>query len=574
MAKPATLRLAMAQINPVVGDLQANSRKILDGVARAEALEADIVTFPELALTGYPPEDLLLKPQFVDANLEALHSLAASVGGCAAIVGFVDRKDDIYNAAAILEGRRVAGVYHKTYLPNYGVFDEFRYFQVGRLSSMIQIGDVRVGISICEDIWYADGPLARQLDGGAEVLINISSSPYHAGKRRWRERMLATRAADGMAYVAYNNLVGGQDELVFDGDSMVFGPTGELLARGRQFEEDFVVVDLDLDAVARTRLRDPKRRQSSRTPDAVDLVQVPARARTRPLPERPPAQILDDDAEIYRALVTGTRDYVSKNGFRGAVLGLSGGIDSALTAAIAVDALGRENVVGVMMPSPFSSEGSVRDSEKLGANLGIRLITIPIADVMGAYTQALEAAFARRPPDVTEENLQARIRGNLIMALSNKFGWMVLSTGNKSEISVGYCTLYGDMAGGFAVLKDVTKTTVYCLARYCNRESGTERIPGAIIGKAPSAELAPDQKDTDSLPPYDVLDPILRAYVEDDRSLEEIVSQGFDPETVRRVVEMVDRSEYKRRQGAPGVKITPRAFGRDRRMPITNRFRD
>jgi NAD+ synthase (glutamine-hydrolysing) len=563
----------MAQINPVVGDLEGNAAMIAAAVSRAEALGADIVACPELALTGYPPEDLLLKPGFIDANLNALTRLGERLSGVTAIVGFVDRQDDIYNAAAILSGGRVAGVYHKRYLPNYGVFDEFRYFQVGRSKTILQIGDVRIGVSICEDIWYPDGPVSEQLAAGAQILINISSSPYHAGKRHGRERMLATRAADGMAFVAYNNLVGGQDELVFDGDSLIFGPEGEILARGKQFEEDLVVMDLDLDSVSRVRLRDPKGRQAAKPFGSAELVSLPPRNADRP-PIGPPGRVdpMEDEAEVYRALVLGTRDYVRKNGFSGVVLGLSGGVDSALTAAVAVDALGKDNVVGVLMPSQFSSSGSVTDSECLGANLGIRLIRIPITTLMEAYDGVLADSFSGRRPDVTEENIQARIRGNLVMALSNKFGWMVLSTGNKSEMSVGYCTLYGDMAGGFAVLKDVTKTMVYRLARHLNREAGTERIPEAIIDKPPSAELRPDQKDTDSLPPYDELDPVLEAYVEDDRSFEEIVAMGFDRRTVRRVVALVDGSEYKRRQAAPGVKITPRAFGRDRRMPITNRF--
>ena len=576
MTKPQKLRLAMAQINVVVGDLDANVRKILEWMDRARDLGVDLVSFPELALTGYPPEDLLLKPQFIDANLEALEDVSRAATDLTAVVGFVDRRDDIFNAAAILSGGRVAGVYHKMYLPNYGVFDEFRYFQVGQMSSLIQIGEARIGVSICEDIWYPDGPLVHQtLEGGAEVILNISSSPYHAGKRHWRERMLATRAADNTVIVAYNNLVGGQDELVFDGDSLVFDENGEIIARGRQFAEDLVVVDLDLESVFRRRLRDPRRRQQSveegdETPSVVSV--APSGAERVPLPERDILEPLSAEAETYGALVLGTRDYVRKNAFEKVVLGLSGGIDSALTACVAVDALGCENVVGVLMPSRFSSEGSVADAGALGQNLGIELLTIPISEVMTAYDCTLELAFEGSDRDVTEENLQARIRGNVLMALSNKFGWLVLSTGNKSEVSVGYCTLYGDMAGGFAVLKDVMKTAVYRLARYCNEVAGTERIPLAIIDKPPSAELRPDQKDSDSLPDYDELDPVLEAYVENDRSVGEMLEMGFNEDIVRRVVRLVDLNEYKRRQAAPGVKITPRAFGRDRRMPITSRF--
>jgi NAD+ synthase (glutamine-hydrolysing) len=571
---PKTLRIAMAQINAVVGDIEGNAARIAEWIDRAKDLQADLVTFPELALTGYPPEDLLLKPRFIDSNLAAMQKLAAGVRGITAVIGFVDRKDDIFNAAAVAHGGEVAAVYHKMYLPNYGVFDEFRYFQAGRSSPVLKLGDVTVGVSICEDIWYPDGPFFHQVvTGGAEVIVNISSSPYHAGKRRWRERMLATRASDNAVIVAYNNLVGGQDELVFDGDSLVFDEHGDILARGKQFEEDLVVADLDVEAVFRQRLHDPRRRQHQVQTQSEAVVDVARLVQRRPplLPTR--MEPLADDAEIYRALVLGTRDYVRKNGFRRVVLGLSGGIDSALTACVAVDALGKENVVGVLMPSEFSSPGSIEDSETLGRNLGIELQTLPITGVFEAYKRSLQPAFKAAVPDVTEENIQARIRGNFLMALSNKFGWLVLSTGNKSEISTGYCTLYGDMAGGFAILKDVMKTTVYRLAEYCNRAAGSERIPRATIEKPPSAELRPNQLDSDSLPPYSVLDPILKAFVEEDRSLAEMVDMGFDEQTVQRVIRLVDLNEYKRRQAAPGVKITPRAFGRDRRMPITNRFR-
>jgi len=575
MGQSSKLRLAMAQINVVVGDIDGNARKITEWIAKARNAGAEIVTFPELVLTGYPPEDLLLKPQFIDANLRALENLAAATEGITAIVGFVDRHDDIFNAAAIIQDRKIINAYHKMYLPNYGVFDEFRYFQSGKSAPVLRIGEATIGISICEDIWYPDGPAFHQaLSGGANLIINISSSPYHAGKRRWRERMLATRAGDNTVIVAYNNLVGGQDELVFDGDSMVFDENGEIVARGKQFEEDLVIADLDVASVFRQRLHDPRRRQNR--PETSEVISVSERVRRHdPTKEAlPPAhEPLSDDAEIYKALVVGTRDYVLKNGFKKVVLGLSGGIDSALTACIGVDALGKENVTGVMMPSPFSSTGSVDDSELLGKNLQIALMTISISDVLVSYKGALQDAFKAVKPDVTEENLQARIRGNYLMALSNKFDWIVLSTGNKSEISTGYCTLYGDMAGGFAVLKDVMKTTVYRLSAYVNEAAGFERIPTAIIVKPPTAELRENQLDTDSLPPYDVLDPILKAYVEEDRTFDEILEMGFEADLVRRVIRMVDINEYKRRQAAPGVKITPRAFGRDRRMPITNRFR-
>jgi NAD+ synthase (glutamine-hydrolysing) len=576
MKHPSQLRLALAQINVVVGDVEGNANKILEWIERARRLDADIVTFPELALTGYPPEDLLLKPQFIDTNLSALDKIVNASSEMAVIVGYVDRQDDIFNAAAIAQNGKLVATYHKIYLPNYGVFDDFRYFQAGNRCPVLQMDGATIGISICEDIWYPDGPVFQQaLAGGAEVIINISSSPYHAGKRRWRERMLATRASDNTVIVAYNNLVGGQDELVFDGDSLVFDENGEIIARGKQFEEDLVVVDLDVESVFRQRLHDPRRRQQKVTAgDATQVIPVSARPRkSKPAPPAQHSALLDEDAEVYQALVVGTRDYVTKNGFKKVVLGLSGGIDSALTACIAVDALGRENVVGVLMPSQFSSRGSIEDSEQLGKNLGIEMLTIGITDVLESYTTALKAAFKAAKPDVAEENLQARIRGNYLMALSNKFGWLVLSTGNKSEVSTGYCTLYGDMAGGFALLKDVMKTTVFRLSEHCNRVTGSERIPRQIIDKPPSAELRPNQLDTDSLPPYEVLDPILKAYVEEDRSFTEMLEMGFNEDLVRRVIRLVDTNEYKRRQAAPGVKITPRAFGRDRRMPITNRFR-
>jgi NAD+ synthase (glutamine-hydrolysing) len=576
MKHASQLRLAMAQINTVVGDIDGNAQKIVEWIDRARDLDADIVTFPELALTGYPPEDLLLKPQFIDANLAALEKVVARTRDIAAIVGFVDRQDDIFNAAAVAQNGKLITTYHKIYLPNYGVFDDFRYFQPGSRCPVLQMDGATIGVSICEDIWYPDGPVFMQaLSGGAEVIINISSSPYHAAKRRWRERMLATRASDNTVIVAYCNLVGGQDELVFDGDSLVFDENGELVARGKQFEEDLIVVDLDVESVFRQRLHDPRRRQQKlSTTERAEVFPIDSRGRRHTaLPPGAQPIPLSDDAEIYQALVVGTRDYVQKNGFKKVVLGLSGGIDSALTAAIAVDALGRENVAGVMMPSEFSSRGSIDDSEQLAKSLGIESLTIPITDVFQAYKLALKPGFKGAKPDVTEENLQARIRGTYLMALSNKFGWLVLSTGNKSEVSTGYCTLYGDMAGGFAVLKDVMKTTVFRLAEYCNRVAGRERIPNIIIEKPPSAELRPNQLDTDSLPPYDVLDPILKAYVEEDRSFSEMIDMGFDEQLIRRVIRLVDTNEYKRRQAAPGVKITPRAFGRDRRMPITNRFR-
>ena len=575
-----TLRIALAQINTTVGDLEGNQRKILDYMDQARAFGVDLVAFPELAIPGYPPEDLLLKPEFIQANLACLHEIAAATKGLTVVVGFADAQDDIYNAAAILHDGTLVDVYHKVYLPNYGVFDENRYFQAGREYPVYALKGSIVGVSICEDIWYPAGPPEVQaLAGGAEVLINISSSPYQVGKGRWRERMLATRAADSVAIVAHCNLVGGQDELVFDGNSVIFNERGELVARGKQFEEDLVVADLDVGGVFRQRLHDPRRRKERLAfqpdEDVVRRVELPAMEGAG---EKPPLfstgkGLLAPLEEIYRALILGTRDYVHKNDFQKVVIGLSGGVDSAIVATIAVDALGKENVVGVFMPSRYSPEESRTDARQVAANLGIDFLVIPIDETFQAYLDVLAVPFAGVEYDVTEENLQARIRGNILMALSNKFGWLVLTTGNKSEVSVGYCTLYGDMAGGFAVIKDVPKTLVYDLARYRNALGKRAIIPRQVVEKPPSAELRPDQRDTDSLPPYEVLDPILHAYVEEDRSPAEIVALGFDEELVREIVGMVDRNEYKRRQAPPGVRITPRAFGKDRRLPITNKFR-
>ncbi|MGA9347350.1 MAG: NAD+ synthase [Anaerolineae bacterium] len=573
-----TLRVGLAQINPTVGDLPGNVQRILDYIGRARELGVDLVAFPELAITGYPPEDLLLKPDFIQANLDCLQQIVESTRSITAVVGFVDSADDIYNAAAIIHDGALAGVYHKMYLPNYGVFDENRYFQAGTDYSVFTLQGTTVGINICEDIWYPTGPSEVQaLAGGAEVLVAISASPYHAGKGLSRERMLATRAADNVAIVAFCNLVGGQDELVFDGNSVVFDERGELVVRGKQFEEDLVVADLDVGSVFRQRLHDPRRRKERLAADVgkvsrITLPEVKSQGEKPPLPTRKMDR-LEPLAEIYQALVLGTRDYVRKNGFQKVVIGLSGGIDSSLTAAIAVDALGKENVVGVFMPSRYSSEESREDAGKLAENLGIRFLSIPIDETFQAYLDMLAEPFAGMESDVTEENIQARIRGNILMALSNKFGWLVLTTGNKSEVSAGYCTLYGDMAGGFAVIKDVPKTLVYQLAGYMNASAGREVIPRRVFDKAPTAELRPDQRDEDTLGPYATLDPILHAYVEEDQGLDEIVALGFDEATVRRVIRMVDRNEYKRRQAPPGVKITPRAFGKDRRLPITNQYR-
>jgi NAD+ synthase (glutamine-hydrolysing) len=600
------LRLALAQIDATVGDLEGNAAHILVTAEQAYARGATVVCYPELALTGYPPEDLLLKPGFVADNLRALERLAeasAAWPGLTLVVGFVDRDTDLYNAAALLRGGARKGTYHKHYLPTYGVFDEDRYFQPGALAPTFLIDGVVVGVNICEDIWYPSGPPTLQAYAGAEVLLNLSSSPFHVGKQAARERMLATRAADSGAIVAYVNIVGGQDELVFDGSSVVFDGQGELLARARAFAEDLLLVDLDVDEVFRTRLHDPRRRKyypehhqdvGERAAPPIVISTAPTRPESREgraqrhhvvsaLETTPPRlghsgriePPLGREEEAYRALVLGTRDYVRKNGVAGVVIALSGGIDSALTAVIAVDALGAEHVTGVSMPSRYSSAGSHEDACALADNLGIRFLTLSIEGIFAAALGTLAEPLAEAPAssrELAQENLQARIRGNLLMALTNASGSIVLTTGNKSEMAVGYATLYGDMAGGFAVLKDVFKTFVYDLARWRNVQSASPLIPESTLTKPPSAELRPDQKDTDSLPPYAVLDPILRAYVEEDWTYEEIVRRGFDPATVRRVMRLVDHSEYKRRQAPPGIKITERAFGRDRRLPITNAY--
>ena len=574
------IRLGIAQINSTVGDLSGNTRKIVEFIDWAKSVGVDLLTFPELAITGYPPEDLLLKPQFVRQNRECLDEIIGHSSDIAVVVGFVDSDADIYNAAALLCNRKLMGIYHKFYLPNYGVFDENRYFQAGKECPVFIIHGFGIGITICEDIWYETGPATVQAYAGARLLVNVSASPYHAGKGFSRERMLATRAADNVAIVAYSNLVGGQDELVFDGNSVVFNEQGEPIARGRQFEEDLVVVDLDMESVFRSQLHDPRRRKETpwvkKELERVIKFEVSQEGPAVARPPLPPRQVerLSDIAEIYQALVLGVRDYVRKNGFEKVVIGLSGGVDSSLVAAIAADALGPENVIGVSMPSRYSSPGSKSDAEALAGNLGIEFKVIPIETAFRAYLETLAESFKDIKPDATEENIQARIRGNLLFALSNKFGWLVLACSNKSETATGYTTIYGDMSGGLIPLKDVPKTTVYKLAQYKNRQAGKKVIPAAVLTKPPSAELRPNQKDIDTLPPYDVLDPILKAYVEDDVMIDQIVAMGFDRETVLRVAKLVDRNEYKRRQAAPGIKITPRDFGRDRRLPITNRFRE
>ena len=576
---PRDFRLALAQINPTVGDIRGNTVKMLEYVDRARAARADLIAFPELSITGYPPEDLLLKPSFLKDNLAAMQEVVQASQGIAVVVGYVSIEPDISNAAALAYDGKHVDTYRKMYLPNYGVFDEDRYFRKGDTCPVYIINGVRIGVGICEDIWYPVGPMAVQREAGAELIININASPFHAGKGEQREKMIATRASDNELYVAYLNAVGGQDELVFDGASTVYDMSGKLVTRGSAFEEDLIVADLDIEAVFRSRLRAPRPRKENPTilneigtSQLIHVSDAVSRQRD-PIPIEPPATPMEEVEEVYRALVLGTHDYLAKTGFSKAIIGLSGGVDSALTAAVAVDALGHKNVVGVAMPSRFSSEGSISDAKDLANNLGIELWTVPIELAHKAFADMLEPHFRDTVPNVAEENVQSRIRGNVLMTISNKFGWIVLTTGNKSEMAMGYATLYGDMAGGFSVLKDVPKTLVYRLCEWRNKHGDpSNAIPEAVISKPPSAELKEDQVDQDSLPPYDVLDPVVKAYVELDRSYEEMVAMGLDPQIVDQVIRFTDRSEYKRRQAAPGVKITPRAFGKDRRLPIVNRY--
>ena len=574
------IRIAACQLDVVVGDLQGNVDRVLDALARAEGAGADVAVFSELCLTGYPPEDLLLKPRFVADTAEALEKLAARTGRCAAVVGFVESAQDLHNAAAVCAGGTVHGVYRKRLLPNYTVFDELRYFTPGSEPlQLYEIAGVRVGVSICEDIWSPTGPHALQAAGGAELIVNLNASPYYAGRLAERERMLATRAADSSCALVYVNQVGGQDELVFDGASMVFDADGVLVASAAQFREQVLVCDVDVRPVFRKRLLDPRGRATAQPLTLVRLSGEGESAAGTP-PTLAPAVTphLDPVAEVYSALVLGTGDYIRKNGFTDVVLGLSGGIDSSLVACVAADAIGPEHVHAVALPSRFSSPGSRTDAEDLASALGVDFMTVPIEPAHTAMLELLEppfTRFGRTEPGVAEENLQGRIRAALLLALSNKLGWLVLICGNKSELAVGYTTIYGvDMAGGFAVIKDVFKTEVYALARYRNSiEPGPGPIPESVLTKPPSAELRPDQRDDQSLPPYEVLDPILEAYVERDMTAAELVTAGFDADTVEKIVRLVDVAEWKRRQSPPGVRVSIKAFGKDRRLPITNRYR-
>ena len=570
------MRIALAQINTTVGDLDGNRALIVSRLDEARSSGADLVLFPELAVTSYPPEDLLLRPGFVRAARRSLEEIAAASTGISALVGVPWFDGDLYNACAICADGEVKAVYRKRFLPNYGVFDEERYFAAVRDLVLLRLGEALVGVTICEDMWQPGPPATDLALAGAQLLVNVSASPFHVGKEREREEMFQQRARDTSSFVAFVNAVGGQDELVFDGHSCVLDDEGEVLARAPGFEEALLVVDLDPTAAIGRRLSETRRRALAREqdqpPTAIEVVlTVPGTVKTPA--NGGVAQLVDDLEQMRLALELGLRDYVDKNGFSEIVVGLSGGIDSALTAALAVQSLGADRIHGVSMPSRFSSEGTRADAQRLAESLGIDFREIAIEGIVSQFDRALEQSFGDRPRDLTEENLQARARGVLLMGLSNKFGWLVVATGNKSELSVGYATLYGDMAGGFALLKDVFKTDVFRLARHLNERSGCELIPQSIIDRAPSAELRDNQLDQDSLPPYPELDKVLEAYVELDRSREELLQDGFDAGVVDRALALIDRAEYKRRQAPPGVKLRPKAFGRDRRTPITNRWR-
>lgn len=569
------IRIGLAQVNPTVGDLKGNAALVRRWIREAKKLGVQLLAFPELVLSGYPPEDLLLKPAFLRDCEKELRSLAKAASGIAVIVGSPERPKKsggpLYNTACLLYRGKVAARYRKINLPNYGVFDEKRYFTSGSAATVLDFAGTKIALNICEDVWVDDGPIGCQAgSGGAGIVVNISASPYHRRKGLEREKLMQRRARENNVWLCYINLLGGQDELLFDGSSVICSPRGETVARAAPFSEEMIIADVPV----RKRAGKAGRGSSCAAISivTVDLPPLP-KGKDLPLPRKRKAGHPGPVEEIYDALVMGTRDYILKNGFERVVLGLSGGIDSALTATIAVDAVGPDRVHGVTMPSGFTSRGTLDDAYRLAYNLGIDLYEYPISDIFESYRELLSPVVPKEEIGVTEENIQARTRGNILMALSNRFGWLVLATGNKSEIAVGYCTLYGDMVGGFAVLKDVPKTMVYALSRWRNREAGSAMIPASTIRRKPSAELRPDQVDEDSLPPYPVLDRIIELYVEGDLSPREIVAEGIDRTTVRRTIRMIDMNEYKRRQGPPGIKITPKAFGRDRRLPITNRYR-
>ena len=571
------IRIALAQINPTVGDLSGNSKKIISYIKKARKIKADIIAFPELAVTGYPPEDLLLKPHFVQDNIEALHRIKSATEDITSVIGFVDSDDGIYNAAAVISNGKLIDIYHKKHLPNYGVFDEYRYFRAGNKYPIYDLSGIKIGVTICEDIWHEKSPAIVQALNGASIIINLNASPYHIGKALLREDIVSKLASKCEASVMYVNMVGGQDELVFDGGSFMSDEDGNIVARGEQFRERLIVADIKLKGRNKKLTAGSRRTLKSIVlkGESVKKIKIGPGPKQGPKPSNRKRSFhaLSVQGEIYGALVLGTKDYVHKNGFKGVVVGMSGGIDSALVTTIAVDALGKDNVHGIFMPSVYTSKESYEDVNGHVKKLGIKIMTIPIDTLFNNYLKTLSKFFKGKKTDITEENLQARIRGNLLMAFSNKFGCLVLTTGNKSEMSVGYATLYGDMAGGFAVIKDVPKMMVFEVCEWRNRKEGRALIPERILWKEPTAELKKDQLDTDSLPPYSLLDPILKAYVEDDRSFDEIAKMGCDMTSAKRVISMIDHSEYKRRQAPPGIKITARAFGRDRRFPITNKYK-
>lgn len=573
-----TIRIAVGQINSTLGDFDNNIKKIIDYIKEAKNKESDIILFPELAISGYPPEDLVYKKSFLNENIKSLEKILPHTKNIIVIVGFINVEHDIYNSAAILLNGEVKGIYNKIFLPNYGVFDEERYFQRGKNPIFLRINEnFAFGISICEDIWYPEGPGFASALYNADIILNINASPFYYNKWSIREKMLSIRAMDYETAIVYCNMVGGQDELVFDGHSLVVNENGEIINRGKAFEEELLITDISVDSIRTKRLKDPRWKKKDILSPIMkpEIINLDHKIKNKRIEigkiEKTPPSI---EEEVFKGLVLGLKDYFRKNSFSKAVIGISGGIDSALVSAIATVALGKENVTGIFMPSMFTSKESIEDSKQLAKNLGINLLEIPITNIYESYINSLKPFFKNLPFNTTEENIQARIRGNLLMAFSNKFGWLVITTGNKSEMSTGYATLYGDMAGGFALLKDVPKTLVYKVAKYYNEIYPKNKIPERIFKKAPTAELRPNQTDQDTLPPYEILDIIIKYYVEEDKSYEEICEQNLDNETVKKVISMIDKNEYKRRQAPPGVKITPRAFGKDWRIPITNRFKD